>query len=394
MVLDPAANFVRGEVNASVASGDTTVSVTDASLFLDPSTEGEYNAVIWDAPSHPDPYQDPDREIVRVTAIDTTNDDLTVTRGQESTSDTSHPSGSAIQMSPTAKMFSDIDSDKLDSANYTPEQDTHSRYADSEARSAIEAGDLSSIDGVNSHRIRFDSDSSYVEITDHSNSRNDLVTEDTYINETGTWLADHIGNNSPHHSKTSSASELSDVSADSASGAHHSRYSDSEVRSAIEAGNVDHVQFSNTEDIGLGQIGRDNSIGFLGQWGSNNTAVLWDAYNVIDGHGISISGGQGNESNPKISVDESNLNLNSGTLTDETSNRSSGTTYQNTTGDLMIVWIKAGESELSVGSTTSLSTAGFDYIGSQKVTIGYVPDNDYYELDYGSVDEWYETTMQ
>jgi len=209
MALDPAANFVRGEVNGSVASGDTTFSVADASIFPDPSTEGDYNAVIWDAPSHPDPYQDPDVEIVRVTAVDTTNDDLTVTRGQESTSDVSHPSGSAIQMCPTAKMFTDIDSDKLDSANYTPEQDTHSRYADSEARSAIESGDLSSIDGVNSHRIRFDSDNSYVEITDHSNTRNNLVTQDTYIHETGTWLADHITNNS----------------------AHHGRYTDSEVRS-------------------------------------------------------------------------------------------------------------------------------------------------------------------
>jgi hypothetical protein len=109
VVLDPAANFVRGEVNGSVASGDTTFSVTNVSIFPDPSTEGDYNAVIWDAASHPDPYQDSDVEIVRVTGRDTTNNDLTVTRAQESTSDVSHPSGSAIQMSPTAKMFTDIE---------------------------------------------------------------------------------------------------------------------------------------------------------------------------------------------------------------------------------------------------------------------------------------------
>jgi len=250
----------------------------------------------------------------------------------------------------------------------------HSRYGDGEARSAIEAGNLSSIDGVNNHRIRFDSNNSYVEIADQSNSRNNLVTHDTYINETGTWLADHIGNNS----------------------AHHSRYTDSEVRSAIEAGNVDHVQFSNTEDIGLGQIGRDNSIGFLGQWGSNNTAVLWDAYNVQEGNAISISGGTGNESNPQIAVDESQLSSSPvpGTLTDETSNRSSGTTYQNTTGAMMIVWVRAAESELSVGSTTSLNTASFDYTGTSKATIGYVPDDYYYELNYGGVDEWYESTIE
>jgi len=158
MALDPAANFVRGKVNGSVASGDTTFSVADASIFPDPTSGGSFNAVIWDAASHPDPYQDPDVEIVRVTGRDTTNDNLTVTRGQESTSDVSHPSGSSIQMSPTAKMFGDIDSDKLDSANYTPEQDTHDRYTDSETRSAVEAGDVNGIQFTNKEQGDYDKD--------------------------------------------------------------------------------------------------------------------------------------------------------------------------------------------------------------------------------------------
>jgi hypothetical protein len=75
---------------------------------------------------------------------------------------------------------------------------------------------LNQIDGANgNHRIRFDNNS-FVEITDHSNSRNDLVTQDTYINETKTWLAEHIRNNS----------------------AHHSRYSDGEARSAIDGNSI------------------------------------------------------------------------------------------------------------------------------------------------------------
>ena len=107
MALDQTANFVRGSTDASVDSTQTTISVVDASIFPDPSTS-EYNLVLWDASSNPRPDQDPSVEIVRVTARDTGTDDLTVSRGQEGTSGASHPSGSALQLSPTAKMFSDI----------------------------------------------------------------------------------------------------------------------------------------------------------------------------------------------------------------------------------------------------------------------------------------------
>jgi hypothetical protein len=110
MVLDATANFVRGTTDASVNSTQTTISVSDASIFPDPSTEGEYNVVIWDADTHPRPDQDSNVEVLRVTGRDTTNDDLTVSRGQESTSGANHPSGAAIHLSPTAKMFGDIES--------------------------------------------------------------------------------------------------------------------------------------------------------------------------------------------------------------------------------------------------------------------------------------------
>jgi hypothetical protein len=41
-----------------------------------------------------------------------------------------------------------------------------------------------------------------------------------------------------HHSKTSSASELSDVSPDSTASAHHSRYTDSEAQSALTGNTI------------------------------------------------------------------------------------------------------------------------------------------------------------
>jgi hypothetical protein len=90
----------------------------------------------------------------------------------------------------------------------TGASDHHTRYADSEARSAVEAGNLSRIDGDNSHRILF-TNASYVEVVDQSNNRQNLVTADTYINNLsgGTWLADIAHGDlggigaSDHHSK-------------------------------------------------------------------------------------------------------------------------------------------------------------------------------------------------
>lgn len=71
--------------------------------------------------------------------------------------------------------------------------------------------------------------------------------------------------------------------------------------------NVGQIEFSNIEDVSDGEIGRDNSIGFLASWGGNGTAVLWDSYNVNEGNAISISGGKGAESNPTIAVNESGI---------------------------------------------------------------------------------------
>ena len=133
MVLDAVSNFVRGRVSAAVATSDTTVSVEDASIFPDPATDGEYNLVIWDANNFPRPDQDSDVEIVRVTARDTGADELTVVRAQETTIDVAHPEGSAVHLSPTAKMFSDIE------AEYTAQGENF----DGEGRS--EFSDLQSV---------------------------------------------------------------------------------------------------------------------------------------------------------------------------------------------------------------------------------------------------------
>jgi len=85
-------------------------------------------------------------------------------------------------------------------------------------------------------------------------------------------------------------------------------YADSEARSAVESGDVSYVSFANIETVAKGQLGRDDSMGFIGKWGSsNNMAVLWDSNNVTAGTNINISGGTGDESFPTIShADSSN----------------------------------------------------------------------------------------
>ena len=129
MPLDQAANFVRGTTDTAIDSTQTTVSVVDASIFPDPAN-GEYNVVIWDVNQYPRPDQDSDVEILRVTAVDTGTDELTVTRGREGTTGVSHPSGSAVHLSPTAKMFSDISQEfddtlpRLDTLSPTTASDT------------------------------------------------------------------------------------------------------------------------------------------------------------------------------------------------------------------------------------------------------------------------------
>jgi len=122
--------------------------------------------------------------------------------------------------------------------------DHHSRYSDSEARSAVDGSSVS---------------------VDHDNL-------------TGVGSSDH-------HSKTTSASELSDVSPDSDSDAHHSRYSDSEARSAVDganvdiAGDADTVDGQDASDLGGGVFGwtetSDSGASLqAGSGGSGGTATL------------------------------------------------------------------------------------------------------------------------
>lgn len=108
MALDQVNNFGKSTVTTGYSNSATSIIVTDGSRFPDPAS-GNYNVVWWNSTDYFDPSDDPNREVVRVTAKSTNT--LTVTRAQESTSATSKNSvGKEYTMilAPTAKMITDI----------------------------------------------------------------------------------------------------------------------------------------------------------------------------------------------------------------------------------------------------------------------------------------------
>lgn len=118
--MDAAANFAKSVV--STGYDETALTVTldasdpNLSRWPDPATVGPYNATWWDATTYADPADDPNVEIVRVTAK--SGAQLTVTRAQEGTVATAKDtSGSAYKMvvAPTKKLIDDLQESQIDS---------------------------------------------------------------------------------------------------------------------------------------------------------------------------------------------------------------------------------------------------------------------------------------
>jgi parallel beta-helix repeat protein len=118
--MDPAANFAKSAVSTGYDETALTVTLesTDPNLsrWPDPATVGAYNATWWDATTYADPADDPNVEIVRITAK--SGAQLTVTRAQEGTVATAKDtSGSAYKMviAPTKKLIDDLQESQIDS---------------------------------------------------------------------------------------------------------------------------------------------------------------------------------------------------------------------------------------------------------------------------------------
>jgi hypothetical protein len=111
MALDAVKNF--GKVRVSTGYNDTATTIVlttgHGARLPAPATDGQFNLVWWNVTDHPDPVDDSNKEIVRVTAR--TADTLTVTRAQEgTTASTKNTSGKAYNMilGVTAKTITDI----------------------------------------------------------------------------------------------------------------------------------------------------------------------------------------------------------------------------------------------------------------------------------------------
>ena len=98
-MLDPILNFARVEV--SIGYNDSATSIVllagEGAKLPNPSVDGEFNLVWWDSTNYPNPTDDPNVEIIRVTARST--DTLTVSRNQEGTgASTKNTGGSTYLM--------------------------------------------------------------------------------------------------------------------------------------------------------------------------------------------------------------------------------------------------------------------------------------------------------
>jgi hypothetical protein len=110
-MADARKNFAKVTVSTGYDASATSIALSpgDGAKLPQPSTDGAFNLVWWDSTTYADPADDPNVEIVRVTARSA--DTITVTRAQENTTASAkNTSASTYKMvlSPTAKTIDDL----------------------------------------------------------------------------------------------------------------------------------------------------------------------------------------------------------------------------------------------------------------------------------------------
>jgi len=151
MALENKKNFLQVKVEGTHSSGDTTINIdsSDIGQIPDPATVGNYDMVWWDDTNYPEVFDDPNVEVVTVTAKDSNNETIDVNRGQQGTTAT----------------------DKNTSgANYKMLQDFYQKDADEIATGASSATDntLPRFDGTDGKTLQ----SSGVAVDDSDNINN------------------------------------------------------------------------------------------------------------------------------------------------------------------------------------------------------------------------------
>jgi hypothetical protein len=105
-MLDPVANLIKLTVSGTYGTTDTSITVSSGGSSL-PAVS--FNMTWWDSTAYPDPSNDPNAEIVRVTNV--SGNTLTITRAQEGTAaSTKNTAGHtySLILGITAKMITDI----------------------------------------------------------------------------------------------------------------------------------------------------------------------------------------------------------------------------------------------------------------------------------------------
>jgi hypothetical protein len=127
-MLDAVKNFGKVGVSTGYTYLDTVIVLTlgNGARLPNPSTDGEFNLTWWNSTDYVGPVDDPNREIIRVTAR--ASDILTVTRAQEGTpASDKNISGKTYKMilSMTAKIIPDIQADAQAKVNTHKSNDVH-----------------------------------------------------------------------------------------------------------------------------------------------------------------------------------------------------------------------------------------------------------------------------
>jgi hypothetical protein len=118
MALDVVKNFALVTVSTGYDASATSIVLATGHGAKLPATHG-YSVIWWNYTDYKNPSDDPNVEIVRVTAR--TTDTLTVTRAQETTSSATHNTADKVykmMLGITAKMITDITSTFVAKADY------------------------------------------------------------------------------------------------------------------------------------------------------------------------------------------------------------------------------------------------------------------------------------
>jgi len=108
-MLDSVSNFVEVQASTGYTSSATSITLQSGQGAKLPATP--FNLIWWNSTDFPNPANDPNVEIVRVTNV--LGDVLTITRAQESTSAANHNTAAktySLVLGITAKMIADIQS--------------------------------------------------------------------------------------------------------------------------------------------------------------------------------------------------------------------------------------------------------------------------------------------